>query len=67
MRFINHAYYRHKNCLDIDIYVIKVQFRSENYTKMKIHIVDRKHTGFFEMNVKAKILKKDEWLWERIT
>jgi len=64
--FTRGAFYRHKSTLDTDIYVVKVQYRGTNYIKMKVNFVDRKHTGIFQLNYHAKVLRKDFHLWQRV-
>lgn len=66
MRFVSGCYYRHSNCLDVDIRVIKRQFVGELYTKLKVDWVDRNHTGHYQLGESIKILKKDYSKWKCI-
>lgn len=66
VRFINNAYYNHKSCLDTHIYVIKVSFRCSEYTKLRVHFVNKKHSGIFETSASIKILKKDYERWSQV-
>ena len=70
MRFISGAVYRHKNCLDIDLEVKKVQYRSPDYTKLRVIYLNRNwQNGFFVIDPRpetVKIKSSDYWLWERI-
>ena len=59
------AIYRHKNCLDMDVYVVKVQFDGSSQTQFRCWLIDR-NENVLETNYDTQILKKDFHLWKRV-
>jgi len=68
--FTRGARYRHKNCLDIDIEILSVNYVDAKRTKMKIIYVNRHwQGGDFVIDAKAssvEVRSSDYPLWSRI-
>lgn len=59
-------YYRHDCTLDIDLEVIKVRYVGPQYVRLKVNIVNREHTGYFERNVNVKISRYEFNRWRMV-
>lgn len=46
---------RHKNCLDIDVEIVKITYSGSNYIKVKVRYLDRVN-GFY-YNTKPQVVK----------
>lgn len=45
MRLLAGARYRHKNCLDVDLDIIKVNYRGPDYTRVNVAYINRNWEG----------------------
>lgn len=64
--FRPYEYWRHDYTRDIDIEIIKVQYNGPDYIRARVNFINRSHTGYFELNSKVKILRKDFHLWKKV-
>lgn len=63
--FLQTRTYRHKNCLDIDIYVSKITYRGPNYWKLRVFYVHQR-LGYIIEKETVKINKKDFKNWKEV-
>ena len=56
---------RHRNCLDIDLYIHKIQYSSPTYVKVRVSYMLRKG-GWILGTETVKILRKDFKNWDFI-
>ena len=62
MRFARLAVYRHRNCLDVDILVLKVQYTGPKYTRLRIMYFYRNGTSLnIGDNVKIETAQYLNW------
>ncbi len=64
-KFINGEYYRHSNCLDLDIKVLKREFESDNYSKLKVAWINKQRT-IVAQDVDYVVVKASDyskWKW----
>ncbi len=59
--FISGATYRHMKCLDVDIAVIKVQFRGPSYWKLRVAYVLRNGAILGSETVSIKVDQMEHW------
>ena len=53
--------------LDVDIYVVDVEYRGAEYTKLKVLYWNRHYRAYIMPTPdKVKIMKNDDWKWEWI-
>jgi hypothetical protein len=65
--FKNSGYYKHRNCLDMAIYVLKVQYRGPHYTKLRVLYVEAKSSRLYhETKETVKIFSKDSCNWTQL-
>ena len=61
------ARYRHMNCIDIDIEVVKVMYRDSKRVKLKVKFLlqhNRYNLGLPDQRVEIK--KEDNWKWRMV-
>ena len=63
--FVNGARYRHLSCLDLDIWVIKVQYGDKKRTHLKFHWIYQR-TDLLFITEKGTVLAKDYDKWRRV-
>lgn len=61
----HHRTYRHVATIDIDIYVLKVQYRGHKYTKCKVSIFNRHNDVVYE-TVTVTIDNDQLQFWEEV-
>lgn len=66
MRFTKGAYYRHRNCLDADMYILKVRYAGPKYSILKVNFVSRNREVCFQYNLPVKVLHREHKNWSRI-
>ena len=63
---MNSGIWRHKLCLDIDIYIHKVQYKCNDYYKVKLSIFNRRNKDIVYETKGYKIYTKDFSMWEKV-
>ena len=61
-----HNRYRHPHCLDIDIYIVKIQYRGPRYIKARVLYWNRNYKGVVfptPKTVKIKLVDIPKWKW----
>jgi len=56
---------RHVNCLDVDLYIHKIQYRGPDYWKVRVSYILQRNGGFLGMDT-VRIKKKDFKNWSII-
>lgn len=64
-KFVNNEYYRHQNCLDLDIKILKREFEGNGYTKLKVAWINRQRTIVAQDvdYVAVEAADYDKWSW----
>lgn len=57
-----HTLYRHPSCLDVDMYVVKVEWRGPSYLKLKVKWWNR-HGRFFHCDDRVRVKRSDLAKW----
>ena len=66
--FKSNSILRHQSCLDVDLLVVKVVYKNEEYTKMKVLYFNRRNNMLLFPDVETvKINTKDFDKWEEVT
>jgi hypothetical protein len=59
--------WRHKNCLDIDLYICKVQFQHKDYVMAKVMYWNHRYQAFAHSDSETvKIYRKDFYKWKLV-
>lgn len=60
--------YRHLRCLDIDIYIVKIQYRGPRYIKARVLYWNRNYKSFiFQTPETVRIAREDIPKWREVT
>jgi hypothetical protein len=58
--------YKHQHCSDLHIVVKKVQYRSREYTKLRVYYTDRNENLYWSDPQTIKVMREDYKKWDLI-
>lgn len=63
-----HRVYRHRNCIDVDIFVEKLDYVGKDYIKLHVTYVNQRNGSVYNLDPdKIKIYRKDLSNWREIS